>query len=252
MKIVYVGAAPKSDEEVARRRSLLQEWAAPGTTVDIAYAKEGPASIESMYEEYLAIPQYAKNMDRLEREGYDAAIVGCAGDPGMDAYRELCTNMLVVGPGMTSIHVAAMLGRRFTLLTVADSMISSSYELVQKSGLTSVLASIRAVEIPVLELAHNRAQTLEKLVRIGSEAIKRDRADVLVLGCMSMAFLQVAEEMQSLLGIPVINPAKAALKTAEAMVTSGLKHSKMAFSVPPKLASGIAHTIDDLFVSRSS
>ncbi|MED4781140.1 aspartate/glutamate racemase family protein [Brevibacillus choshinensis] len=225
MRVAYVGAAPKSAEEVEGRRLLLQQWAASGTTIEMAYSDEGPASIESMYEEYVAIPQYAKNIVRLEREGYDAAIVGCAGDPGIGAYQELCTKILVVGPGMSSFHTAAMLGRRFTLLTVADSMIPSSHELIQKAGLTSKIASVRAVEIPVLELSHNREQTLEKLVQVGREAIEHDRTDVLVLGCMSMAFLQVAEEMQSLLGIPVINPAKAALKMAESMVSSRLKHS---------------------------
>lgn len=238
MKIAYVGAAPKSTEEVERRRSLLQKWAAPGTTIEMAYAKEGPASIESMYEEYLAISGYAKSMVRLEHEGFDAAIVGCAGDPGINAYRELCTNMFVVGPGMSSFHAAAQLGRKFTLLTVADSMIASSYELIQKSGLTSKAASVRAVSIPVLELALNREETLEKLIRIGREAIDKDRADVLVLGCMSMAFLQVAEEMQKLLGIPVINPAKAALKLAESLASCGLKQSKAASYVPPKLSTG--------------
>ncbi|MDR7316748.1 aspartate/glutamate racemase family protein [Brevibacillus nitrificans] len=226
MKIAYVGAAPKSAEEVERRGRLLQQWAASGTTIEMAYATEGPASIESMYEEYIAIPQYAKNMVRLEREGFAAAIVGCAGDPGIDVYRELCTNMLVVGPGMSGFHAAALLGRKFTLLTVADSMIASSYELIQKSGLASSVASVLAVNIPVLELSHNRTQTLEKLVRIGRDAIEKDRADVLVLGCMSMAFLQVAEDMQKQLGIPVINPAKAALKLAESLVSCGLKQSK--------------------------
>lgn len=238
MKIAYVGAAPKSPEEVERRRSLLQKWAAPGTTIEMAYAKEGPASIESMYEEYLAISGYAKSMVRLEREGFDAAIVGCAGDPGIDAYRELCTNMLVVGPGMSSFHSAVLLGRKFTLLTVADSMIASSYELIQKSGLASKVASVRAVNIPVLELALNREETLEKLVGIGRGAIDRECADVLVLGCMSMAFLQVAEEMQKLLRIPVINPAKAALKLAESLASCGLKQSKAASYVPPKLSTG--------------
>jgi allantoin racemase len=99
-------------------------------------------------------------------------------------------------------------------------MIPASFELVQQAGLKDRLASIRAVEIPVLELTHNREQTLGKLVKIGSEAMKQDRANVLVLGCMSMAFMQVAEEMQQALGIPVINPAKAALKMAEALVSS--------------------------------
>jgi allantoin racemase len=250
MKIAYVGAAPKTEEEVARRRNLLQQWASPSTTVEMVYAMEGPASIESMYEEYLAIPNNGKNMYRLDQAGYDAAIVGCAGDPGLDAYRELSTKMLVVGPGTSSFHAAAMLGHRFTLLTIANSMIPSSFELVQKSGLSFKLASIRAVEIPVLDLANDRAKTLEKLVLIGREAMNQDRADVLVLGCMSMAFLHVAEEMQELLDIPVINPAKTALKTAEALVTSGLVHSKIAYSLPPKLATGNVINLDDLLGKR--
>ncbi|MGG1663679.1 aspartate/glutamate racemase family protein [Brevibacillus sp. NRS-1366] len=252
MKVAYVGAAPKSTEEVERRRSLLQQWAAPGTTIEMAYAKEGPASIESMYEEYLAIPEYAKSMVRLEREGFDAAIVGCAGDPGIDAYRELCTNMLIVGPGMSSFHAASILGRKFTLLTVADNMIASSYELIQKSGLSSMIASVRAVNIPVLELSQNRAQTLENLVQIGREAIERDYADVLVLGCMSMAFLQVAEDMQKLLGIPVVNPAKAVLKLTESLSSCGWKQSKSAFSIPPKLSFGKASTIEELIVKQKN
>lgn len=122
--------------------------------------------------------------------------------------------------------------------------------LIQKSGLSSSVASVLAVNIPVLELSHNRTQTLEKLIRIGRDAIERDRADVLVLGCMSMAFLQVAEDMQKLLGIPVINPAKAALKLAESLVSCGWKQSKKAFSIPPKLASGKAKTIEELIVKQ--
>jgi allantoin racemase len=219
--------------------------------VEIMTMKEGPASIESMYEEYLSIPHVAKAMYQLEQQGYDAAILGCAGDPGLDAYREITARMYVVGPASCSFHAAAMLGHRFSLLTVADSMISSSHELVAKSGLTDKLASVRAVNIPVLELANNREETLAKLIGIGREAMEKDRADVLVLGCMSMGFLNVAEEMQEALGIPVVNPSKVCLKMAEALVSIGLIHSKKAYALPPKLASGKVKSLDELLVSRS-
>lgn len=250
MKIMYVVPGPMDQAEATRRGELLRLWAAPGTNVEIVTVQEGPASIESMYEEYLSIPPVAKIMYQLEQKGYDAAILGCAGDPGLDAFREITTRMLVVGPAASSFHAAAMLGHQFTLLTVADSMIGSSHELVARSGLTDKLASVRAVNIPVLELATNREETLEKLVRIGREAIEKDRADVLVLGCMSMGFLNVAEEMQEALGIPVVNPAKIALKMTEALVSIELVHSKKAFALPPKLSSGKVKSLDELLVSR--
>lgn len=251
MRIMYVVPGPMDETEAKRRGGLLKEWAAVGTNVEIVTVEEGPASIESMYEEYLSIPPVATMIYELEQKGYDAAILGCAGDPGLDAFREITSNMLVVGPAASSFHAAAMLGHRFTLLTVADSMIGSSYELVAKSGLTQKLASVRAVNIPVLELAVNRQATLEKLVELGREAVQHDRADVLVLGCMSMGFLNVAEEMQEALGIPVVNPAKVSLKMTEALVSMQLVHSKQAYALPPKLASGKVSSLQELLVRRS-
>ncbi|MGE5593378.1 MAG: aspartate/glutamate racemase family protein [Betaproteobacteria bacterium] len=248
MRIVYVVPGTMDEKEMARRGGLLREWAAPGVQVDITGVTEGPASIESMYEEYLSIPATAKKIFELEQEGYDAAILGCAGDPGLDAMREITSKMLVVGPAEASFVVAAMLGYRFSLLTVMDSMIPSSYELVHKAGVAAKLASVRAVNVPVLELACNRHATLEKIIAVGRRAIEEDGAHVLVLGCMSMGFLNVAEDIQAALGVPVVNPSKVALKVTEALVGSNLRHSKKAFALPPKLAEGKVGSIDDLYV----
>jgi allantoin racemase len=248
MRVVYVVPGPMNENEVKRRGELLKQWAAPGVEADIIRVEEGPASIESMYEEYLSIPATAKLMHGLEKQGYDAAILGCAGDPGLDAFREITNHMVVVGPAATSFHTAAQLGHRFGVLTVTDSTVASAYELVQKAGLSDKLATVLPVNIPVLELANNREETLQKLLAIAHKAIDEHRADSLVLGCMSMGFLNVAEDMQEALGIPVINPGKAALKTAEALVGGGLSHSKKAYMTPPKLAHGKVQSLDELFV----
>ena len=66
MKIVYVVPGPMVEQEVLRRGALLQEWAAPGVVTEIASVSSGPASIESMYEEYLSIPETAKLIFQLE------------------------------------------------------------------------------------------------------------------------------------------------------------------------------------------
>lgn len=248
MKIVYVVPGIMNSEEATRRSNLLKDWAFKGTQVSLTCVTEGPASIESMYEEYLSIPATAKEIFRLEQEGFDAAILGCAGDPGLDAMREITKTMLVVGPGQTSMIAAASLGHRFTVLTIDESMIQSSYELAYKAGVTEKLASVKAVEIPVLELAVNKEKSLKKIIEIGKKAVLEDRADTLVLGCMSMGFLDVAEEIEKAVGIPVINPSKFGLKYAEALLGSGLMHSKKAFATPPKIMSGRVKSLDELFI----
>jgi allantoin racemase len=60
-----------------------------------------------------------------------------------------------------------------------------------------------------------------------------------------MGLLGVAEAATAELGIPVLNPARVALKYAEALVGAGLSHSRRAYLVPPKLASGkVASALD--------
>ena len=248
MKIVYIVPGPMDPAEVTRRGGLLKEWASPGVDVDIVSVTEGPNSIESMYEEYLSIPATAKEIYRCEQEGYDAAILGCAGDPGLDAMREITSKMVVVGPAEASMHTAAMLGHRFSVLTVMDSVVPSCFELAHKAGVASKLASVHAINVAVLDLANNKEETLKKIIAVGRQAMDQDHADVLSLGCMSMGFLNVAEDIQAALNIPVVNPSKNCLRMAEAMVGSGLVHSKKAYALPPKLADGKVRSLDDLYV----
>ena len=42
--------------------------------------------------------------------------------------------------------------------------------------------------------------------------MREDRADILVLGCMSMGFLGLTDDLQKRIEIPVVNPVTAALK----------------------------------------
>jgi len=65
-----------------------------------------------------------------------------------------------------------------------------------------------------------------------------------------MGFLNVAEEMSLALGVPVVNPGRASLKMAEALVGMGLSHSKLAYMTPPKIISGKVKNTRDLLVRK--
>ena len=51
---------------------------------------------------------------------------------------------------------------------------------------------------------------------------------------MSLSFLGVAERARELVGVPVINPAMCALKTAEALVAQRLLPSRRTYARPRK------------------
>jgi allantoin racemase len=237
MKILYFVPGPMSQnqgqKELDRRCGILQEFAASGTEVAIRDAQTGPASIESTVEEYLAIPGLLEGVARAEKEGFDAVIVGCFGDPGVDGAREL-VNIPIIGPCEASLAASIPLGHKASIITVLQTVVPSMKKYARAVGLAERLASVRAVEVSVLDLAKERPHVIETFVREGRKAINEDGADVLIPGCMSMAFLGIAEEVQKELGIPVLNPAAVALKTAELYVRLGLSQSKRAYPTPPK------------------
>ncbi|HSF03554.1 MAG TPA: aspartate/glutamate racemase family protein [Solirubrobacterales bacterium] len=221
--------------EVERRREFLQTRAAPGCRIEVRSLADGPASIESSYEAAVVVPELCQAVARAERDGFDAVIVGCFSDPGLEALRELCC-LPVVGPGASALHLAAQLGSRFSVLSpLGGGGLGRVQARLRALGLADKLASVRSVGMPVLEVAQNRGAALERLAAVGRSAAREDQADVLVLGCMSMGFLGITEELTKELGLPVVNPVTAGLKTAEMVVSLGVSHSKAAYPVPPKL-----------------
>ena len=120
MKILYFVPGPMSQnqgqKELDRRCGILQEFAASGTEVAIRDAATGPASIESTVEEHLAVPGLLEGVARAEKDGFDAAIVGCFGDPGVDAARELAT-IPIIGPCEASLAASVPLGHQASIIT---------------------------------------------------------------------------------------------------------------------------------------
>jgi allantoin racemase len=218
------------------RRAFLQSKAFPGTEIGNIERTDGPQTIESMYEEYLYIPIMLESVVQAEKEGYQAVITGCAGDPGLDAAREM-VRIPVTGPGESGLVLAAMLGFRFSVITILESTVRSSYELARKVGVGDKLASVKSVDVPVLEVRKHQQSTYDALRRVAREAIERDRADVLTMGCASLSFY--AEWLQKEMQIPVVNCLVAALKMAELQVSMGLMYSPLSYPTPPKIAAGI-------------
>jgi allantoin racemase len=244
MHLTYALPAPAhltsmGQQEVDRRSALLNEWASPDTTVSVTTTPAGPATVESMYEEYLAIPHLAASIRDSEEAGSDAAIIGCFGDPGLDGIREIAAKP-VVGPAAASMTLAATLGHRFSIVTVADSVRHPLRRLAWDTGVEGALGEVRAVNVGVLALNADHDAAHAAVAEECKRALDSADVDTLVLGCMSMGFLGAAERLTDELGVPVVNPVRAALHHAETLVRMRLAPSRRAYLVPPKVAAGSA------------
>jgi len=184
-----------------------------------------------MVEEALAVPGTLEQIVAAAADGVDAVVIDCMADPGLGPAREL-VDITVIGAGHAAMHVAHMLGHKFSIVTALDSLVSLLEEKVATYGLVGSLASVRSFDVPVLELCAARERMIGPVVAQAARAIDCDGAHVIVLGCTGLKGLadQVALELQGEFpGVPVVDPLAAALKMAEAMVGLGVSHSRRSY-----------------------
>lgn len=218
---------------------ILEEFAKvarPGTEISNVFLTTGPASVECAYDEVVASPDVVAKVRQAEKDGMDAVVINCFGDPGLDAAREV-VSIPVVGPCEASMHVAATLGHKFSVITILQSLIPELEFHAQKYGVGSKFASARSIELPVLDLEEGREEFVDRAVDKAVEAIEDDEAHVIVLGCTGLAGLD--REIEEILrekgyAVPVLDPAGTALKIAEALVDLKLAHSKRTYPYPPE------------------
>jgi len=209
-----------------------------GVEVKFVNIETGPASIESYYEEMLSQPATIARIIEAEREGADAVVIDCMGDPGLFGARE-CVSIPVLGPMQTAMGVAAMMGHKFSVVTVLNRILPMIETQAAIYGHSGKLASARSVNIPVLELEKDLAATKRALIAEAKKAVVEDGADYIIFGCTGM--LGCAEAVHEGLlkdgyDVPVIDPVPTTIHVAASMVRAKLSHSKQAYQKPPKKA----------------
>ncbi|HEX4252970.1 MAG TPA: aspartate/glutamate racemase family protein [Pseudonocardia sp.] len=210
------------------------EWSAravagPDTEVRAVSPTMGPASIESHYDEALAVPGLLAEIAAGEELGSDGYVIACFGDPGLDAARELAAGP-VVGIAEAAMHAASFLGRGFSVVTTLARTKGRAWDLADRYGMRRFCLGVHACDIPVLELDSDpsAAKTITEACRA---ALETDGADAIVLGCAGMSAL--CAEIGAELGVPVVDGVQAAVLTVQSLVTMGLRTGAAGEFAPP-------------------
>lgn len=201
-----------------------------GTEVICMNPTAGPSSIESDYDEMLSV---APCLDVVlpRKNEFDALVVACYGNhPLVYAAREALTQP-VIGIMEASLHLAYMVGERYSIITSGDRAVSMFWRGAKALGMDARCASIRSTHTPVLALEGEHKLDIRDLIcQQARIAMEQDDAEVISLGCAGMVGL--AEEMMKELGVPVIDGVAAGVKVAEALLGNGLFTSKQRTYAP--------------------
>ncbi|MDX2216451.1 MAG: aspartate/glutamate racemase family protein [Oculatellaceae cyanobacterium bins.114] len=212
-------------------RQIATAHAAPATEVITTCPTQGPASIESYYDEYLAIPGVLAEVQKDEAD-FDGFVLACWGDPGVDAVREV-TAKPVVGIAEASMYAANAIAPRWSVVTTLQRSHHMVEAIVTKTGLGDRCASIRCVDLPVLDCEINPKAVVEGLEKVGRLALTQDGAEAIILGCAGMGGLD--QQLTQSLGVPCVDPVAAGVRFAELLVGMKLQTSKwMTYRYPEK------------------
>lgn len=204
----------------------------PGIEVEFASTRPGAALLDSYYDIALADMFVLEAGLRAAADGVDAICINTTSDCAVAALRSRLT-IPVIGPGQASFHLACMLGKKFSIVTMWDRWFVLFEKTLDEYKLWGRLASMRATNTgPDVQglLAGREHEIFPKIEAECLKAIEEDGADVIVIGSTTMH--RAAGYLQDRLPVPVINPGLVAHKIAEMFLELGLGHSKKAYPDP--------------------
>ncbi len=241
MRIKYLVCHPLDDAALAElaQRVLPGRLRRPDVEVDFASVKNSIVYGDSDYEWLLMDAYVAEAGLHSEEEGYDAVVVDTTSDSGVQVLRSRLS-IPVVGPGALQQHVAAVLGRRFSVLQQWAPWAKVTEKTLVANGMQGLCASVRCIGVNPHDPPAG-VDVAELLAVAGRAAIEEDGADVLLLGSATME--HHARPLRSRLGVPVLEPSPLAIGFAELLVRLGLSHSKVAHTSPAALQDHKYHAL---------
>ena len=186
---------------------------------------------------------------------YNGIVLLGGGEPGFPAAREVAREygIPVTACAFAQMHVASMLGNKFSVIDLAENHNMYYYDLVVHHRFDQRCASIRNINYPLprppytesqVHLAKNRHQrgetseVVETAVREAVAAIEEDGADVITFGCSALFWLQpLLQKRLSEMGwdVPVLEGYSTAITLCKAMVDLGVDASGLVYpSAHPK------------------
>lgn len=195
----------------------------PDTEIHVKNLSNGPRAIEYDYDREIAAPYVVEEVIKANKEGFDAIVINCFDDPGLDAAREI-SDKLVLGIGESSITTALLLGHRIAIISTGRQSIPIYHRKAMTLGIEDRIVHIAGIDVGVLDIRKDIDNVKEILLGEIERSVRHHRAEVVVLGCGG--FIGLAEELSAKTGVPVIDPTMVTVKLAESLTRLRLMHSK--------------------------
>lgn len=216
-----------TQEEMALRCRILEEYTAPDTQLAMVCPQSSGVELNSALDVVLAAPEIVQLAADGQNAGFDAVVLYCFSDPVIEACRE-ALRIPVIGGAQASCLAALNVCRSLGVILADEARLPEKKLFLRTLGVSPErIGQIAAVNLNGISPWADRETTFKKLLACGQKMMRETHTEAIVLGCLS--FLGLAEPLSRVLGIPVIDPAVAAVTTAESIVRQRLFTSKVSY-----------------------
>ena len=165
-----------------------------------------------------------ENVRRAAQLGFEAFLIGSVADPGLAEARAI-VDIPVLGLGETILHVAAMMGAKFSLIAIDESRAARLVDNAARYGLANRLNSVEHLQLERLrdlqlgfDDSETRAKLLARFAEAGQAAVAAG-ADAIVVGSgPMMALLASGQIGETTDGTPVVDGIANLVKLGEMAV----------------------------------
>ncbi|HEY4172748.1 MAG TPA: aspartate/glutamate racemase family protein [Rhodopila sp.] len=192
-----------------------------GPVVDVVTLQEGPPAIYSWRDWHAVVEPMCRLVEQTDADAY---VIACASDPGIEAVRAT-TRRPVLGIFRSAVAAAVARAERFGVIALVESSKARHRLALRAMGLADRLAGEVALNLS-MEVLLDPAAARDALIAAGRDLAAMG-AETVILGCTGMAHHAAA--VRGAVGLPVIEPAQAAVGLAAGMLLAdgviGMKQS---------------------------
>ena len=191
-----------SAEMTAAIDRMAREAAGACANVVTRRSLHGPHTIEGPLDAALGVAGMLEVVGAYP-DSFDAVVVACFGDPGVEALR-LLVRVPVLGIGTASFTQAAFIAPRFAIVTPTVGSPERYAAVTAALGLTTQFVGTYQTPLAVADFESGDPAVVEILVFHAQQAVK-DGADCLLFGCAGIADqIRDIEERVGVLCIPSV------------------------------------------------
>lgn len=220
-----------TEEYLAARVNHLKKFVSADTEIKPLVFTGATRDIKVGGDVSLLAPETREIAIEVEKQGYDALIIHGICDFGIEAARG-AVNIPVVGLGSAVFHLASQLADRFGVVTKSDATIPEFSRRIQLMGCFDRITSMRPLNVKETDLLDKRDDVERKFLDIARHQVEEEGAQLIVAGYSAILGILsdgARVELETRLGVPVVDGVPVALKTAEMLVDLKMTHSRRCY-----------------------